>query len=201
LNVLVGSLVQNIDKSRSFYIHHHPQSQGQSAIQLVPTAQFEAFLKEINRTLKISLAIPSGSPGHAFQVTFEDDTTPQPRYLGRAESKEMADDLKLAIPPSSFRPNGESIGISKPTDGALIAFKGKMDLMAQAAKVKKNAQKERQKAKRLDNQRSWSDLTKRVQRYLGLRQNSQRLSATAGIGRIALDSELANATKGLSMYV
>jgi hypothetical protein len=66
----------------------------------VPTKQLEAFLGFINRKLQDNLTVPVGAADGGFQVTFANDGTPRPRYLGRSTSKEMADDLQAIIPPS-----------------------------------------------------------------------------------------------------
>jgi hypothetical protein len=74
----------------SFYLYRLLSDPTKQPIILVPTKQFESFLWNINRKLGTSLRIPTGSKG-AFYVTFDNDGTPQPRYLGRATNREVRD--------------------------------------------------------------------------------------------------------------
>jgi hypothetical protein len=74
----------------SFYLYRLPSDPTKQPIILVPTKQFEFFLWNINRKLGTSLRIPTGGKG-AFHVTFDNDGTPQPRYLGRATKREVRD--------------------------------------------------------------------------------------------------------------
>lgn len=72
-------------------------------ILLVPTKQFEKFLGEINQQMGLHLTIPSGPTNDGgFRVTFSNDGTPQPRYLGRALNRETAERLHLEVPPSKY---------------------------------------------------------------------------------------------------
>jgi hypothetical protein len=89
--------------SISFYLYRASVEPNQQALLLVPTKQFERFLATINRSLKTHLTIPAGGANGAFSVTFENDGTPQPRYLGRSTSREMADNLKENVPPRYYR--------------------------------------------------------------------------------------------------
>jgi hypothetical protein len=83
----------------------------------------------------------------------------------------MAEDLRTAIPPAWHKAKGE-VDANAPSDRSLEAFKAKIDLIAQAQKGKKVVTKEKQKGDRIARQQGWSHSTKRVQRYLGLRQAS-----------------------------
>ena len=172
--------------TRSFYVHRHGSDSSIPAILMVPTKQLQAFLIIINQTLKIQLTIPSGGANDVFQVTFANDGTPRPRYLGRSTTKAMAEDLRTAIPPSWFKAPGELAAAKAPSDRSLAAFKAKIDLMSQAAKGRKVISKEKQKAERISRRQSWSHSIKRVQRYLGIRQASHEKIAAAA--RVTLAS-------------
>jgi hypothetical protein len=87
----------------SFYLYRASHDPNQQPILLIPTKQFEYFLATINQSLRTSLTIPIGGASGAFQVTFENDGTPQPRYLGRSTDREMADNLKHNVPPRYYR--------------------------------------------------------------------------------------------------
>lgn len=84
----------------------------------------------------------------------------------------MAENLRTAIPPNWFKAAGETAAVGTPSDRSLAAFKAKIDLMAQAAKGRRVVSKEKQKTERIAKQQSWNNSTKRVQRYLGIRQAS-----------------------------
>ena len=143
---------------------------------MVSTKSFEAFLATINRSLKTQLTIPLGGNG-GFQVTFENDGTPRPRYLGRSTNKQIAKHLRNFIPPSEFKIPGEPATAAAPSDRSLAAYKAKIGLILQAQKGRKVVSKEKQKNDRIAKQQSWSHSTKRVQRYLGIRQPSYEKQA------------------------
>jgi hypothetical protein len=150
------------------------------ALILVPTKQFEHFLRTISEKLRINLTLPSGAANYGFQVAFENDGTPRPRYLGRATNRDMAENLKTTAPPSYYKLDGEPDAIDGiPSERSLLSFKAKIDLMFQAQKGKKLANKEKQKTERIAKQQSWSHSIKRVQRYLGIREASHEKQIAA----------------------
>lgn len=105
-------------------------------------------------------------------VSFDNDGTPRPRYLGRTANKEAAETLRNNIPPTYYKPKNEPKSTVTPTPEALEAFKAKLELMNAAQKGKKSGSKEKSKRERLFNQQSWKTSLKRTQRYLGLREAS-----------------------------
>ncbi|KAM0199171.1 hypothetical protein ACHAPI_003620 [Fusarium lateritium] len=58
---------------------------------LIPTAQFEVFLEEVNHDLDTSLRIPSGCNTGKFYLKFSEGDTPRPRYLRRSEEETSLD--------------------------------------------------------------------------------------------------------------
>ena len=58
----------------------------------------------------------------------------------------------------------------EPDDRSIMAFRAKIQALAEAAKGKKTASKEKSKLDRVARQQSWSHEIKRVQRYLGIRK-------------------------------
>jgi len=93
--------------TQSFYLYRSYNIDAhQSPLILVPTKQLEHFLDSINRKLDTNLVVPTENNSQ-FKVTFEDNSTPRPRYLGRANSKTMAEGLINACPPSYFKLNDE----------------------------------------------------------------------------------------------
>ncbi|KAF7901853.1 uncharacterized protein EAF01_007151 [Botrytis porri] len=160
-----------------FYLYRLREDPNQSPIIFVPTKQVEYFLAVINRSLGTNLTIPSGSAG-AFDAVFSNDGTPYPRYLGRVLNKNMADELRENVPPRYYKLDGEP-PITKPlVDTSLAAFRAKIEALNLTAKNKKAANKEKQRVERVAKQKAWKDSTKRVQRYLGLRKQSDNNTLT-----------------------
>lgn len=90
-----------------FYLYRSTKvDPNQSPFILVPTKQLEHLLDCINRTLNINLSVKTEEDSR-FKVTFEDDGTPRPRYLGRANNKVMAESLRNGCPPSYFKLDDE----------------------------------------------------------------------------------------------
>lgn len=121
--------------------------------------------------------MPTGGANGAFQISFSNDGTPQPRYLGRSSNTEMTASLRNNVPPHYYKLNGEPDAIGTPSDRSLAAFRAKIELMNLAQKGKKVANKERAKKERIEKQQAWSHSIKRVQRYLGLRESNQAHTA------------------------
>ena len=154
----------------SFYLYRISPDLNEQPILLIPTKQLQRFLSDINRKLKIYLTIPTGGVNGGFVVTFENDGTPRPRYLGRSKNREMADSLKHNAPPSYYKLDNESDVSSIPSERSLAAFRAKIEFINQAQRGKKLAHKEKQKTERIAKQQSWNHSIKRIQRYLGIRE-------------------------------
>ncbi|KAM5351321.1 hypothetical protein ACJ41O_004044 [Fusarium nematophilum] len=58
---------------------------------LIPSAQFEVFLEEINLELGISLRVPVGTNTDKFYMQFGEGATPRPRYLRRSQDEASLD--------------------------------------------------------------------------------------------------------------
>ncbi|KAL2074789.1 hypothetical protein VTL71DRAFT_8568 [Oculimacula yallundae] len=176
-----------------FYIYRGPSDLNLQPILLVPTRQVTSFLQRINSKLDTALAVPTGGANGSFQVTFTNDGTPQPRYLGFSINSEMAESLRNNVPPHYFKLDGEPGAVGTPSDRSLAAFRTKIALMTQAQKGKKMVNKEKQKKDRIEKQQAWSHSVKRVQRYLGLRESTT--------GRIAaIKASLGETDHGWAKY-
>ncbi|RYP63466.1 hypothetical protein DL771_009259 [Monosporascus sp. 5C6A] len=131
---------------------------------LVPSVQFEQFLSLASAYTGRNLSIPGGQAREKFFLTFGDWNTPLPRFLGRANSEEDFQGLSFKV--YTFpKDNYENL-----TAAALQSFKDMMDRVYnsyKAPKSKKNP--ETVKRKRIERQKNLGRVTKRVQRYLGLR--------------------------------
>lgn len=56
---------------------------------MVPTIQFEGFLRSVNRELGTALAIPGGTNQDRFYMRFGQGDTPRPRYLKRSRDQKV----------------------------------------------------------------------------------------------------------------
>lgn len=140
---------------------------------LVPLAQVEHFIWIINRHLKTHLGIPIMERDPGFIIDCPDDGTPRPRYIGRSNDYETAVLTKKAIPSKRYRPPNEPASSTKPSDESLEAFKERMEEMLEMDRKKKLALKSKKQAERYAKQQGWNHVTKRVQRYLGLRERQK----------------------------
>ncbi|KFY02812.1 hypothetical protein O988_01887 [Pseudogymnoascus sp. VKM F-3808] len=152
-----------------FYIYPPPELSPNASI-LVPLAQVEHFIWIINRHLKTHLGIPVMERDPAFVIDFPDIGTPRPRYIGSSKDYETAVLTKKAIPSKSYRPPNEPASTIKPSDESLAAFKERMEEMLEMDRKKKAAIKSKKQAERYAKQQGYNHVTKRVQRYLGLRE-------------------------------
>lgn len=134
-----------------------------------------------------------------FIIDCPDDGTPRPRYIGRSNDYETAVLTKKAIPSKGYRPQNEPASSTKPSDESLEAFKERMEEMLEMDRKKKQALKSKKQAERYAKQQGWNHVTKRVQRYLGLRERQKevdewgmKISApTSGDGLAKIEADLA----------
>jgi hypothetical protein len=170
----------------------------QKPIILLPLQQVEQFLATINENLGTQLTIPRAAESTGFLIQFEVDGTPRPRYLGRSISRDMADDLKKAVPDPSYRPHGIIEQHVDPSDRSLQAFKRSMDRVLEIDKKKKKVSKDKKNQERHAKQQSWNSSSKRIQQYLGLKQvnNSGGADISASLQGLNLQwGEYAEATQ------
>ncbi|KAH6682101.1 hypothetical protein B0J14DRAFT_230794 [Halenospora varia] len=160
-----------------FYIYRMKSDPNLQPILLVPTKQFEHFLKTINHALNINLTIPCDGEDRVagFEVRFPTDGTPRPRYLGRSTTQAKADELKNNVPPSYLKALGEITTKETPSDQAIAAFETTIEIIAKAQRAKKATKKEKSQKERIQIRTSWKSSIKRTQRYLGLREETPGL--------------------------
>jgi hypothetical protein len=136
-----------------------------------------------------------------FVLDCPDDGTPRPRYIGRSNDYETAVLTKKAIPSRGYRPKNEPDTSRKPSDESVEAFKERMEEMLEVDKKRKLALKAKKQAERYAKQQGWNHVTKRVQRYLGLREARKKevderginipIPATTGDGLSGVEADLA----------
>ncbi|KAM0346458.1 hypothetical protein ACHAPU_005523 [Fusarium lateritium] len=79
------------DRTWDFFYLHDPATPTRDPYLLIPSAQFEAFLEEVNDELDISLRIPTGNNTSKFYLKFGQGDTPRPRYLRRSGEETSLD--------------------------------------------------------------------------------------------------------------
>lgn len=140
-------------------------------ILFVPTCQLEAYLRKINEKLDLALKIPDGGNEVKFARKFGWLSTPQPRYLGRTNGVGSLQRLAAATP----LPDPED-DPAKATQAERDEFGFLLESIKQSwagGKGDGRGSKARKKAiTRYENRKDWGQATKRVQRYLGLREKA-----------------------------
>lgn len=131
---------------------------------LVPYAQVKQLINEIGAKFKIEVVVPA----FPFTLTFFDDKTPQPVFLGtcscRADINDMQDSIPAAAPGHGEPPVDAPVQVQS----LFTAYKGKFEHAHQANKRKStNAKKKKATDCGVQIVASCRSLT-RAQRYLGL---------------------------------
>jgi hypothetical protein len=174
---VAGFTNRQADGSARFYMHD-PYSRREPLI-LVPTVQFEQFLSTANANLHTHLCIPGGANEEKFIVARFN--APFPRFAGRVSDEAAYKSLKDTL---IGAPWDDLLKLDKKS---LNDFKEQMDRVYDSFKSSKSKSKknpEIQRMKQVLKQKDWGRITKRVQRYLGLRQRSAYEKMSRGIGNI-----------------
>lgn len=151
------------DTSCSFFILDPAGSK--DPLLLVPTVQFKGFLDFANARLGRNLTIPRGPAQAKFFLTFGVSGTPRPRFLGDVSSWAGHEDLRNKA--KCFAPDN----LGDLSAGAIRAFKEIVRTIYNSINAEKKQKKnpEVERMKRIERQKESGRVTKRVQRYLGLR--------------------------------
>lgn len=155
----------NIQPWNFFYVFE-PDERIELPMLLVPTGQLDALLRRINKQHGINLRIPSDGNEAKFYRHFGDLGTPLPRYLGRTSDVASCNRLLNTMP----LPEPED-DISKLTQEQRDKFADLMKKCNDSWRVDgKGKHKKRKAEQRLRIRKEWGHQTKRVQRYMGLRE-------------------------------
>lgn len=100
-----------------------------------------------------------------FDLGFEEDGSPRPRYLGRLTNNCSILDLEGQMPAEGMAPEEPEVLDAR----SFPAFRRKMEEAILSGKNKNRVAKDRKKTERVELKRSWFSQLKRSQRYLGLR--------------------------------
>lgn len=152
------------------YYLYEPADLLADPILFVPTCQLDAYLCKINTKLDLTLRIPGGGNEIQFARQFGWLSTPQPRYLGRTNGDGSLQKLAAAVP----LPDPED-DPAKATQAERDEFSSLLENIKKSCvggKGNGKGSKARKKAyHRYESRKAWGKVTKRVQRYLGLREN------------------------------
>ncbi|EXJ85621.1 hypothetical protein A1O1_05987 [Capronia coronata CBS 617.96] len=154
------------ERTWDLYYLNPPYTTSAKPILLVPHAQCQKLVDEIGDTFKIPVSVPE-SP---FTLTFYDDGTPQPKFLGTSRSREKAGKLQDSIPAAPVE-HGECPDDATPDVKRRFAAFRQLCSDALAANKKKGSivKKKKGEEDRLLTVRDWYSQLRRSQRYFGLR--------------------------------
>lgn len=155
-----------------FFYLYEPEDLNITPVLFVPTSQLEALLRKINEKHGIALKLPDG--GHSkFIYKFRCQATPKPRYLGRttldAASFKTLFDL-FPLPDAEDKVSFQGMDQAE-RDGFAKMLKRVKDSW-DYTKGDGKARKTKNAFKRYESRKAWGHTTKRVQRYLGLREKA-----------------------------
>ena len=132
---------------------------------LIPRGEVQDLFKEIYDRLKIPARFPDVTRHPGFDIGFEEEGSPRPRYLGRLTDHTSLLELEEAMPEPGTEP-GEP---QKLDDRTFPAFRRKMEAAILAGKNRQKNAKSKKKQERVVQKRGWSSQLKRTQCYLGIR--------------------------------
>lgn len=129
---------------------------------LVPAIEFRALLAEINGNLDLQLRFPD-DPG--FLLSFLENGSPRPRYLGCLSAENPLDGMESQIPGPDFKLEGED----EVDPRSFETFRLKMEVAIEAGKHRSKGSKEKRKKARVLEKKSCCLQLRRTQRYLGMK--------------------------------
>ena len=150
--------------SYSYYIRTMLDSSTKPLL-LIPETEVEELFAEIRRTIDVQLTFPDVTKDPGFQLGFQEEGSPRPRYLGRLTSRYSILEIEEMIPM-------EGSAAEEPEDLDERTFPGFRRKMADAiasGKNKSRQARDRKKKDRIAIKKGWCAELKRAQCYLGLR--------------------------------
>ncbi|KAI2630800.1 hypothetical protein GGR54DRAFT_170867 [Hypoxylon sp. NC1633] len=155
------------DRTWDFFCLLDPGKNGRDPLLLVPTSQFVKYIANVNIQLNARLAVPKHKEANRFFATFGEFDTPLPRFLGRADSFDTVEALKLQTGRIT------RCDLDRLSTATLQIYQKKMDELYDSCKSKKSKRDtEAARLKRIERFKGYGRMAKRVQRYLGLREET-----------------------------
>lgn len=152
---------------------------------VVPAAEVEELLYEINSKLKLKLGFPHSTIEPGFLLSFLTEGSPRPRYLGRLTTENDLETMESKIPGPGFKQPGED----ELDPRSFPAFRVKMEAAIQVGKNRSKASKEKKKKERIIIKGSWCDQLKRARCYLGVRPRCSALTNPHSIPNLTWEEE------------
>ncbi|KAL9129988.1 MAG: hypothetical protein Q9217_001710 [Psora testacea] len=146
-----------------YYIHTKLDST-QKPLILIPEVEVEEFFKEITMTLDIQATFPEVTKDPGFQLEFQEERSPRPRYLGRITKHCGVIELEEMIP-------AEGSAAEEPEeldDRSFATFKRKMEAAILSGKKQNKQALDKKRKERIEMKKGWCAELKRAQCYLGL---------------------------------
>lgn len=163
-----------------FFYLYQPEDLNAEPLYFVPTSQLETLLSRINEKHGIALKVPDGDYAKFFYKF--GSSTPRPRYL-----------IRTTLNVISFKTLSSNLPLPDPEDEILYqlnATQADRDRLAatlkrikdswSCSKIGGKSKSKKSALKRYDNRKAWGHATKRIQRYLGLRNRCARVKAFQG---------------------
>ncbi|KAH7267489.1 uncharacterized protein BKA55DRAFT_684757 [Fusarium redolens] len=147
------------EKTWDFFYLHDPEEPARDPYLLIPTAQFEVFLEEINLELDTSLKIPPGVNADKFYLKFGEYGTPSPRYLRRSE-----EETSLDVRPWPAIDNSDTKAFKATTPKQQLAWKAKFRLVKSGFPPRNRADPDKAARKKSHRER----MLRNTQRFIGL---------------------------------
>ena len=122
-------------------------------------------MDDINLAFKSSLHVPTDP----FTLSFFEDGTPQPIFLGTSTSREEIANMQDSIPLVDHDHGGSPANASQALDHSFATFRAKMERAVAANKKKAMAVRKKKTEDRFLAVQDWCQQLKRAQRYFGLR--------------------------------
>ncbi|OJD13377.1 hypothetical protein AJ78_06166 [Emergomyces pasteurianus Ep9510] len=161
------------ERSWDLYYIHPPFDISTRPLVLVPSTQVQDLIEEINTEFESHVSVPfDQEPG--FLIAFEDDGTPQPRYLGTSSSRNQKEEMELAIPEAPTDHYEPAQGSSVEADRSFATFKAKMAAAVDATRKRNKAARKKKQGDRIQKLQDWCRALKRAQCYLGMRPRRPR---------------------------
>ncbi|KAL9075358.1 MAG: hypothetical protein Q9161_001735 [Pseudevernia consocians] len=132
---------------------------------LIPREEVLDLFEEIYVNLKIPANFPDVTRHPGFDIGFEEEGSPRPRYLGRLTDETSLLELEEMIPEPGTEPGGPQVL----EDRTFPAFRRKMEAAILAGKNRQKNAKSKKKQDRVVQKRGWCAQLKRAQCYLGIR--------------------------------
>ncbi|KAI9803686.1 MAG: hypothetical protein M1833_000598 [Piccolia ochrophora] len=171
----------------NIYYLYPPPFTAPKPLLLVPAYQVLEFLMNINDAYGTELTFPPEPEKLGFLISFPNNNTPRPRYLGCSQRKDMFEKLSKKIPAEDFKPPGEPHQQHAPSERSMAAWRENVEKAIELSKHKNKLSKHKKRQERFERQQGWGRQVKRAQRYLGLRQKRQDVNEADVVKRSAVN--------------